>query len=176
VAWPKNLIELAQREAEPNLRRAIIGALYFGQRRADLVKLNRSHLTHGGLALAQEKTKQRVVVPIHSRAQEEIIDTMEPDQMTLLTTRKKQAWRPNHLTHSVTNLVRSLGFHGYCLHGLRKNAANNLFEAGCSSKEVQAIVGHRTLTMVEKYGREAERKILGRSAIRKLENYETKNR
>ena len=41
------------------------------------------------------------------------------------------------------------GFEGYSLHGLRKNAAPRLIEAGCSKDEAKAITGHATTSMLD---------------------------
>ena len=43
-------------------------------------------------------------------------------------------------------------------------------EAGCSDREIMAILGHRTAAMVIKYTRGAEQKRLAKAAIVKLES------
>ena len=53
-------------------------------------------------------------------------------------------------------------------HGLRKSAAVRLVEAGCTTKEVQAITGHASLREVERYTKAAEQEKLARSAIARL--------
>ena len=58
---------------------------------------------------------------------------------------------------------------GYCFHGLRKSAAARLAEAGCTTREIMSITGHRSLREVERYTLEAEQTRLARSAIAKLE-------
>jgi integrase len=54
-------------------------------------------------------------------------------------------------------------------HGLRHTAGAALAEAGCSEKEIMAVLGHKTLSMVQKYTQGARRKRLASSAIAKLE-------
>src|SRR6516225_3534074 len=54
-------------------------------------------------------------------------------------------------------------------HGLRHTAGAALAEAGCSEKEIAAVLGHKTLSMVQKYTQGARRKRLASSAIAKLE-------
>jgi integrase len=53
-------------------------------------------------------------------------------------------------------------------HGLRNSAAKRLADAGCTPHQIQAITGHRTLRMVEKYTRQAEQMRLAKAAIVKL--------
>ena len=64
--------------------------------------------------------------------------------------------------------IRAAGLPPECVpHGLRKAAARRLAEAGCSSKEIAAITGHKTLAEVERYTREADQERLSKSAIQK---------
>jgi integrase len=62
-----------------------------------------------------------------------------------------------------------MGADGYSIHGLRKNAAVALADAGCSTMEIAAITGHKTLTMVEHYSKKRDQQIHARSAIGKWE-------
>lgn len=57
----------------------------------------------------------------------------------------------------------------YTLHGLRYIAAMELAEAGCSDAEIQAVTGHRTLVMVQKYRSSARQKRLSKSAQERRE-------
>jgi integrase len=52
-------------------------------------------------------------------------------------------------------------------HGLGKAAARRLAEAGCTSKQIQAITGHKTLAEVERYTRKADQVWLARKAMKK---------
>ena len=53
-------------------------------------------------------------------------------------------------------------------HGLRKTAAVNLAEAGCSEREIMAITGHQTAQMVDHYVKAASQKNMAKTAIEKL--------
>ena len=50
-------------------------------------------------------------------------------------------------------------------HGLRKAALRRLAEHGATSKEMQAVSGHKTLTEIERYTRQADQQRLARAAI-----------
>jgi integrase len=54
------------------------------------------------------------------------------------------------------------------LHGLRKAAARRLAEAGCSVHEIASVTGHRTLSEIERYTREAEKARLAVSEMAKV--------
>ena len=60
---------------------------------------------------------------------------------------------------------------GLVFHGLRKSAAARLAEAGCSEHEIMAITGHKTLSEVQRYTRQARQKTMAQSAIAKLSDY-----
>ncbi|MYJ71520.1 MAG: tyrosine-type recombinase/integrase, partial [Rhodospirillaceae bacterium] len=64
---------------------------------------------------------------------------------------------------------KRLGLGALQFHGLRHTAGQRLAEAGCSDREIMAILGHRTAAMVTRYTRGAEQKRLAKAAIVKLE-------
>ena len=55
------------------------------------------------------------------------------------------------------------------IHADHPSAARRLAEAGCSTKEIAAITGHRTLQEIERYTQAADQKRLAVSAIRRLQ-------
>jgi integrase len=55
------------------------------------------------------------------------------------------------------------------LHGLRKTAARMMAEGLCSTLEIMAITGHKSLKEIERYTRAANQNMLGSAAILKLE-------
>ena len=50
-------------------------------------------------------------------------------------------------------------------HGLRKAAATRLANAGCSSDQIKAITGHKSLSEVAHYTRAADQQRLARQAL-----------
>jgi integrase len=54
-------------------------------------------------------------------------------------------------------------------HGLRKNAANALAEAGCSVHQIMAVTGHRTCRQALHYTQRAALRKLAQQAIDTLE-------
>ena len=54
-------------------------------------------------------------------------------------------------------------------HGLRKAAGRRLAEAGLSSRELMAVLGHKTLTEAERYTRDADQARLASAAVARLE-------
>ena len=153
------------------LRRVVVLALYTGQRRGDLCALRWSAYDGQAIRLVQQKTKEPLVIPCHPALKAEL-DAWRQDtvagigEATLLTDNRGQPWKPNLLSHYLPAALVRIGMsNDINVHGLRKLAAANLAEAGCSTKEIAAITGHRTLAMVDLYTRSADQKKLAGAAI-----------
>lgn len=67
----------------------------------------------GGIALAQEKTKERLVVTIHSRRRAEVLDLLPENQFRLAVTDTGRPLRSDHDLHQGMKLIRDSGFSGY---------------------------------------------------------------
>jgi integrase len=90
----------------------------------------------------------------------------------LTTPHLRRAYSANGLSQAFRKVFRKIGVDGYSIHGLRKNASAALAEAGCTDREIMAIIGHRTTGMVTKYTKRASQKRRAIAAIEKWENSE----
>ncbi|HJY88056.1 MAG TPA: site-specific integrase [Candidatus Acidoferrales bacterium] len=92
---------------------------------------------------------------------------------TYLGTRSSSLSKPgarrDKLQQGLPQALHTAGLAHLHFHGLRHTAGAALAEAGCSEKEIMAVLGHKTLSMVQKYTAGARRKRLATSAIAKLE-------
>ena len=73
------------------------------------------------------------------------------------------------LSRMVRLKLRDLGVTGYSIHGLRKNAGNEIAEAGGTEREIMVRLGHKTPQMAAHYTKRANRETSMRSAVEKLE-------
>jgi integrase len=168
--WSDEAISYALDTVNENLRRAIILALYTGQRASDVVRMSWRDYDGASIRVRQQKTGEPLVIPVHEELKAEL-DTWEKVATTILV----DGWgKPYKLAsfHSIMSVeLRShQGLNGCVFHGLRKTAAAKLAEAGCSANEIAAVTGHRTLQMIVHYTREAEQARMARAAITRLEN------
>jgi len=157
---------------DPMMLLALSLGLYTGQRRGDLIKMTRADYDGTTIAVSQNKTGAKVRVPVHPILKSEL-DHATPNFM-LLTTQRGKAFTARHFSavfHAAT--VRA-GLKGLTLHGLRVTAATWLAEAGCTDAELQAVLGHKSLSMVAHYRRQARQPILAGSAMKKLERMRPK--
>jgi site-specific recombinase XerD len=142
--------------------------LYTGQRGGDAVKMRRSDISGGAIAVVQRKTGTALSIPIHH----ELLAAMKAGPSNGLNLIGDKHGRPIS-RHTLTMLVRKAakdaGLPRECLpHGLRKAQMRRLAEGGASAKQIASISGHRTLREIERYTDAADQKRLSRDAIAKL--------
>jgi integrase len=171
--WPPELIERFMREARPSLCWAVKLALYTGQRRSDLVKMKWSDFDGQDIQVRQQKTGELLWIPCHWELRAEL-ETMPRIAETILVGEQGAPLMGASLSVMVRKQLRDMGVDGYAIHGLRKNAAVALADAGCETMEIAAITGHRTLGMVAHYSKRRDQRRHARSAMDKLERAQKK--
>ena len=160
-------------------RLALALLLYTGQRRSDVITMGRQHVREGRISVAQQKTSERLKIRIHARLAEEIAayETAHPEaraQLTYLTTDAGAAYTVEGFGNQFRKACADAGLQGKSPHGLRKSAGRRLAEAGCTEKQIAAILGHRSLSEVARYTREANQVGLADQAMDRLEKSETR--
>ncbi|NOU07396.1 MAG: tyrosine-type recombinase/integrase, partial [Hyphomicrobiaceae bacterium] len=101
------------------------------------------------------------------------LDTLPPT-LTIIADELGRPIRPERLSKDMRRHLNQIGLPHLHLHGLRHAAGAALADAGCSSKEIAAVLGHKTLQMVEKYTKGAEQRRLADQAIVKLQKAKTR--
>jgi integrase len=166
--WPLELIERFLREARPSLRWAVKLALYTGQRRSDLVKMKWSQFDGEFIEVRQQKTGALLSIPCHKELRAEL-NSMPRIAETILVGERGAPLAGKSLGALVRQALRQMGASGYAIHGLRKNAAVALADAGCDAFEIAAITGHLKLEMVQHYAKGHDQRRRARSAMDKWE-------
>jgi integrase len=180
-AWTRQEADLAQAGLPEHLRRVVVLARYTGQRRGDLCALPWSAYDGATIRLVQQKTGEPLVLPAHPELKAELDrwrGELKPEKSasiialpsaTILTNTLGRPWKPQHLSHELPVALARIGISpDLNVHGLRKLAATELADAGCSTHEIASITGHRTLAMVALYTRSADQERLAGAAVIKL--------
>jgi integrase len=141
---------------------------YTGQRRSDVLKMTRAAYDGEGIQVVQQKTRQALWIPVHARLRA-YLDALPKDALLLVTNTDGYPVEESKFSKRFRAWLDAHGLRGLHFHGLRHAAGRALAEAGCSTKEIQAILGHRTAQMVELYSKAAQQKKLARAAIAKPE-------
>ncbi len=139
-------------------------ALCTGQRQGDILAMQWRHISNGLISVAQAKTGERLSIPIHHYLAG-VLERIPRMHMAIVHTKRGAPYTSSGFRTIFYREIRRLGLGGLQFHGLRHTAGKRLAEAGCSDREIMAILGHRTA----KYTRGAEQKRLARAAILKLE-------
>lgn len=170
LAWTPEDARVALAGLPEHMRRVVVLALYTGQRRGDLCAMGWSAYDGAKIRIVQQKTKKPLVIPAHPVLKAEL-DAWKPVAATILTNAIGRPWKPELLSYHMPTMLAKLGLsEDLNVHGLRKLAAANLAEAGCSTKEIGAITGHATLSMIDLYTRSADQERLAGAAILRLSN------
>lgn len=171
-AWTSEQADIALSRLPEHMRRVVVLALYTGQRRGDLCTMRWSAYDGLVIRVVQEKTGAALVIPAHPALKAELDEwKTAATSMNILTDRRGVPWKPNNLSYHMDAALERLGLPSKLnVHGLRKLAAANLADVGCSTREIGAITGHKTLAMIELYTRSADQQKLATSAILRLGN------
>jgi integrase len=167
-AWTPEQVATALRLLPPHLCRAVLLALYTGQRRGDLCRLAWTAYDGQTIRLVQQKTGAPLILPVHHELKREL-DTWSREAVTILTDQHGLPWRPVNLSEQLPYALQKIGLPaGLNIHGLRKSAAANLADAGCSASEIAAVTGHKSLQMVALYTASADQERMAKAAIIRL--------
>lgn len=167
-AWTRDEADTAEAQLPPHLARVVILARYTGQRRGDLCVMGWSAYDGASIRLVQQKTGAPLVLPVHP-ALKIHLDGWPRVAATILTDQRGRPWKAQDLSHAMPAALLRIGLSNELnVHGLRKLAATELADAGCSVHEIAAITGHQSLSMVQLYTRSADQERLATAAIVRL--------
>lgn len=142
--------------------------LYTAQRVSDAVTIKLADARSGRINLTQKKTGEEVSIAVHPELAR-AIKAGPCNGMTLIGTPAGKPINRHNLSDLISRAAAKAGLPAYCVaHGLRKAALRRLAEHGSTTKEIQAVSGHRTLKEIERYTEKADRARLSQAAIRRL--------
>lgn len=177
-AWTVPEYDRAVAALPEHLRRAVVLARHTGQRRGDLIGMRWSAYDGSHVIVQQEKgrngaNRPPLRIPASATLRREL-DAWRgdaPASAYILTTDRGRKWCGTYLSRLLGEGLAEIGtdLAGLNVHGLRKLAAASLAEAGCSTHEIAAITGHRTLAMVELYTASARQRQLADAAVRRMD-------
>jgi len=150
-------------------RLALALLLYTGQRRSDVTRLGRQHITkRNWLRFTQFKNRNRnpvtLEIPIIPVLQEEIAAAPAGD-LTFLVNANGRPFSIAGFGNKMRQWCDAAGLSHCSAHGLRKAGAVRAAENGATAHQLQAIFGWRTLSEAERYTKEAEQKRLAGDAM-----------
>jgi integrase len=152
-------------------RTAFALMLYTGQRRSDVHRMTWQDISHktGRIKVQQQKTGAKIQIPLH-RNLLEVLEQARHNHVTIINTEYGQPFTVDGFSDFMRDAITAAGLPLDCQpHGLRKAAGRRLAEAGCTTKQIMAILGHKSLAEAERYTSEADQIRLATAAISLLE-------
>lgn len=166
-AWPdaarKAFVNACKSLEERDALTAYMLGVYTGQRPSDWCKMTWKHYDGEYIEVAQEKTKVRLAVycppPLI-----EYLDALPRKGDFILAKSLREPLGYDAAARAVRRVLKATSLTGLVMHGWRSNAAVELAETGATDAEIQAVTGHKTQAMVQKYRARASQKKMSKSA------------
>jgi site-specific recombinase XerD len=172
--WPAKILQAYEQHCDANklttartIYQLMIGT---GQRIGDCCAMKWSDFDGEFMSVVQEKTGTKIDIYCPSRLKKHLQNLRKSGTYILaknLTQHigKRQVQKEIELVREQIGVMS--GSNRLVPHGWRYNAATELADAGVDIKDIQAVTGHKTLTMVQKYTdrsnqREASKRAQGR--------------
>ena len=152
---------------KPRLAFALL--LHSGQRRSDVIRMGRQHISNGKLTIIQQKTGERLKIPVCSELAKAIAAIPSNEHLTFLVTEYGRPFTPAGFGNWFRRQCDLAGLKGCSAHGLRKAFARRAAEAGLTHSQGKALTGHRTDAEFERYARAANQEALAEAGMANLE-------
>jgi integrase len=142
-----------------------------GQRRSDVVRMAWPHIVDNKITITQQKTGRKLLIPLH-RDLIAALAVVQRTHISILTTEYGKPFSVDGFGQWMRDAITAAGLPLECQpHGLRKAAGRRLAECGASAKMIMAVLGHRTLSEVERYTEDADQVGLALEAVNRLEGH-----
>jgi integrase len=143
-------------------------ALETASRRGEVVRFGPQHVKNGRIRIERTHGSEDVDMPMSPELQA-ACDAMPKVHLTYIITAHGKPRSKYGLGNDFAKWVTEAGLPARCrLHGLKKGGMRRLAEAGGTAHELMAFSGHKTLTEVQRYTADADRKRLADAAMAKL--------
>lgn len=150
---------------KPRLALALL--LQTAQRRSDVVRMGRQHVSRGKIAVRQVKTGTQLLLPMLPELIA-AIDAMPTDNMIFLVTAYHKPFTANGFGNWFREQCDAAGLPNCSAHGLRKTAMTRMAVAGFTQQEIKAWSGHKADAEVALYTRDANQAGLAEGSANKL--------
>ena len=148
-------------------RTAFALMLFTGQRRSDVHRMTWQDISQrtGRIKVHQQKTGVKIQVPLH-RDLLAVLEKARHNHVTIVNTEFGKPFTVDGFSSFMRDAIKAAGLPLDCQpHGLRKAAGRRLAEAGCSTKQIMAVLGHKSIAEAERYTSDADQIRLATAAM-----------
>jgi integrase len=135
-----------------------------GQRRSDVVRMGWQYRKGDEIAVRQQKTDEPLLIPMVPELMQALA-AVPKSNLTFLVTERGAPFTAAGFGNWFRDRCNEAELPQCSAHGLRKLAATRLANAGCSTDQVKAITGHKSLSEVARYTKAADQLRLARQAM-----------
>ena len=102
------------------------------------------HVRNGKIYIVQDKGGARLWIPLHPSLRAEL-DALPNDNLTFLMTAYGKPMTYAGFTQWFVECAQAAVLKDRSPHGLRKSSGRRLAEAGRTTKQIMAVLGHKTM-------------------------------
>jgi integrase len=140
-----------------------------GQRRSDVHRMTWADVQGASIRVVQQKTGNKLTIPLHRDLLTVLAGTAR-EHVTIINNERGKPYTVTGFSGWLHSAIAAAGLPPACRpHGLRKAAGRRLANAGCTAREIMAVLGHTSLAEAERYTRDADQAQLATAAVAKLE-------
>jgi integrase len=163
----ENEIDSLLKECTPPIRDIVECALNTGMRRGEILNLKWNQIRNGFIYLKKTKTQNPREIPINDTLDKmfkRIKSEQNPSENNVVgldgkpvkAVKSKYVFSKKgkpytYITNTFNTAVRRAGIEDFRFHDLRHTFASQLLMMGGSLKDVQELLGHKTMTMTLRY-------------------------
>ena len=140
------------KECAPHLRRIVTCAILTGMRRGEILSLKWEQVRNGFIYLEKTKTNESRQIPIADDLDRLFREIRKAEHLKsdFVFTYKGERIQDN-IKNAVASAFRRAGLSDVRFHDLRHTFASQVLLNGGTLKDVQEILGHKTMTMTLRY-------------------------
>jgi integrase len=141
--------------------------LQAGQSKCDVVRMGRQHIRNNMMSMRRQKTDVPFNIEIMPMLQEAIDAMPASNHLTFIVTAQGNPFSAAGFGNWFREVCDAAGLPKRCTsHGLRKAAATYLAEQGATDHQLMAWFGWTSISQAQVYTKNANRKVMARSAAR----------
>jgi integrase len=122
------------------------------------------HIRGDAIEVRQEKTATPLMLPLHPELSA-VLASIPRTNLTFLVTEYGAPFTAGGFGNWFRDQCNAAGLPQCTFHGLRKAAATRLADAGCTTHEIAAVTGHKSLREVERSTKAANQLRLAQQAL-----------
>jgi integrase len=143
-------------------------ALETASRRGEVVRLGPQHIRNGWIHIERTHGSDDVDIPVSPELQA-ACDAMPKAHLTYIVNAQGKPRSKYGLGNDFAKWATQAGLPKRCrLHGLKKGGMRRRAEAGNTAHELMSFSGHKTLSEVQRYTKDADKKRLAASGAAKM--------